>query len=65
VEGPLLPVLTSGLAEDRPEFFEAALRAARLAEDHRELLFASGHILAVAVRAAHDAPDGIRPDRAP
>jgi hypothetical protein len=33
--------------EDDPEYFEAALRAARLADDHPELLPANAHLLAV------------------
>jgi hypothetical protein len=51
VGGPLAPLLASGLVEDRPEYFEAAVRAARLAEDDPALLAATGHLLAV-VRAA-------------
>jgi SAM-dependent methyltransferase len=51
VEGPLAPLLAGGLVEDRPEYFEAAVRAARLAEDDPALLAATGHLLAV-VRAA-------------
>ena len=47
IEGPLLPLIRSGLVEDRADYFEAALRAARLADDHPELLAASGHLLAV------------------
>lgn len=57
VEGPLLTLLISGLIEDRPDFFEAALRAARVAEDHPELLAASAHLLAVG-SAPHGAPEG-------
>jgi hypothetical protein len=34
--------------EDRADYFEAALRAARLADDHPELLPASAHLLAIA-----------------
>jgi SAM-dependent methyltransferase len=47
IEGPLLGLVSSGLVEDRPDFFEAALRAARLAEDDPALLAANGHLLAV------------------
>jgi SAM-dependent methyltransferase len=47
VEGPLLPLLRSGLAEDRPEFFEAAVRAAREVEDDRAMLATNSHLLAV------------------
>jgi SAM-dependent methyltransferase len=50
IEGPLLPLIRSGLVEDREDYFEAALRAARLADDHPELLSASGHLLAVTHR---------------
>lgn len=57
VEGPLSALLASGLAADRPEYFEAALRAARAAEDHPELLHTSGHLLAV-VSEPPGAPDG-------
>ncbi|MEZ0115504.1 ubiquinone/menaquinone biosynthesis C-methylase UbiE [Catenulispora sp. EB89] len=51
IEGPLFPLIASGLVEDDPEAFEAALRAARLADDHPELLAAGGHLLAVTHRA--------------
>lgn len=57
IEGPLLPLLMSGLVEQQPEYLEAALRAARLAEDHPDLLHASGHLLAVAEAGPHGAPD--------
>ena len=50
IEGPLFPLLASGLVEDRPEYFEAAVRAARLAEGHEEVLGAASHVLGV-VRA--------------
>ena len=50
VEGPLFGLLASGLAENRPEFLEAAQRAARLAEGHPSLTAATGHLLA-SVRA--------------
>ena len=46
IEGPLLGLAASGLAEDRPEFFEAALRAARLVEDDPAMLAANAHLLA-------------------
>lgn len=48
IEGPLLPLLRSGLTEDDPEFFEAAMRAARLVEDDPAMLASTAHILAVA-----------------
>lgn len=48
IEGPLFGPLSSGLAEDRPDFFEAALRAARLVEDDPAILAANGHLLAIA-----------------
>jgi SAM-dependent methyltransferase len=51
IEGPLLPLLVSGLAEDRPDLFEAAVRAARLVEDDPAMLAATAHLLGVA-RAA-------------
>lgn len=47
IEGPLFPLICSGLVEEEAEYFEAALRAARLADDHPELLPASAHLLAV------------------
>ena len=47
IEGPLFPLLSSGLVEDKVDYFEAALRAARLADGHPELLSASAHLLAV------------------
>jgi SAM-dependent methyltransferase len=47
IEGPLLPLLASRLVDDRPEYLEAALRAARLADDHAALIPASAHLLAV------------------
>ncbi|MEY9904898.1 ubiquinone/menaquinone biosynthesis C-methylase UbiE [Catenulispora sp. MAP12-49] len=50
IEGPLFPLLSSGLVEDNPDYFEAALRTARLAEDHPDLLPASAHLLAVTRR---------------
>ena len=46
IEGPLLGLAASGLAEDRPDFFEAAVRAARLVEDDPAMLAANGHLLA-------------------
>ena len=47
IEGPLVGLLASGLAEDRQDFFEAALRAARLVEDDPAMLAANGHLLAI------------------
>jgi SAM-dependent methyltransferase len=47
IEGPLLPLLASRLVDDRPEYLEAAVRAARLADDHPALIPSSAHILAV------------------
>ena len=47
VEGPLMALLSAGLTEDRPDFFEAALRAARLVEDDPAMLAVNGHLLAV------------------
>jgi SAM-dependent methyltransferase len=47
IEGPLLGLVSSGLAEDRPDFFEAALRAARLVEQDPAMLASNGHLLAV------------------
>ena len=47
IEGPLLSLVTSRLAEDRPDYFEAALRAARLVEDDPAMLAANAHLLAV------------------
>jgi SAM-dependent methyltransferase len=52
IEGPLLSLITSRLAEERPDFFEAALRAARLVEDDPAMLAANGHLLAVTRTAA-------------
>lgn len=57
VEGPLLTLLVSGLVEDRPDYFEAALRAARVAEEHPELLATSAHVLAAVGSAPHGAPE--------
>lgn len=51
IEGPLSPLLRSGLAEDRPEFFEAAVRAAREAEDDPAMLANNAHLLAVIAQA--------------
>lgn len=51
IEGPLLPLIRSGLAEERPEYFEAAVRAARQVEDEPAMLAANAHLLAV-VRTA-------------
>ncbi|HET9167796.1 MAG TPA: class I SAM-dependent methyltransferase [Actinospica sp.] len=51
IEGPLLPLLRSGFVEDRPDFFEAATRAARLVEDDPAMLAANAHLLAVARKA--------------
>ena len=48
VEGPLTGLVKSGLVEDRPEFFEAALRAARLVEDDPAMLADNAHLLAFA-----------------
>jgi len=50
IEGPLFPLLCSGLVEDRADYFEAALRAARLAEDYPDLLPTTAHLLAVTRR---------------
>lgn len=47
IEGPLLPLIRSGLAEDRPEYFEAAMRAARQVEDEPAMLAANAHLLGV------------------
>jgi SAM-dependent methyltransferase len=47
IEGPLFPLLRSGFVEDRPDFFEAAVRAARLVEDDPAMLAANAHLLAV------------------
>ena len=47
IEGPLLSLLAGGLVEDRPEYLEAAVRAARLADGHPALIPASAHLLAV------------------
>jgi hypothetical protein len=46
IERPLFGLLASGLTEGRPEYLEAALRAARLAEDHPSLTACTGHLLA-------------------
>jgi SAM-dependent methyltransferase len=51
IEGPLFPLIGSGLVEDRADYFEAALRAARLAERHPEMVPASAHLLALTRRA--------------
>jgi ubiquinone/menaquinone biosynthesis C-methylase UbiE len=51
VQGPLFGLLASGLTEERPEFLEAAKRAARLAEGHPSLTAATGHLFA-SVRTA-------------
>lgn len=59
IEGPLTTLLSTGLVEDRPDYFEAALRAARVAEDHPELLAASAHVLAVVGSVPHGAPDAV------
>jgi ubiquinone/menaquinone biosynthesis C-methylase UbiE len=50
IEGPLLSLLTSELAEDRPDFFEASMRAARFVEDDPAMLAANAHLLGVVVR---------------
>jgi len=50
IEGPLLSLIGSGLAENRPDFLEAAVRAARLAEDDPAMLASNAHLLAVAYR---------------
>jgi ubiquinone/menaquinone biosynthesis C-methylase UbiE len=47
IEGPLVGLFASGLAEDRQDLFEAALRAARLVEDDAAMLAVNGHLLAV------------------
>lgn len=47
IEGPLLPLLASRLVDDRPDYLEAAIRAAQLADDHPALTPASAHLLAV------------------
>lgn len=47
IEGPLTALLASRLVEDRPDYLEAALRAARLADAHPELIPGSAHLLAV------------------
>lgn len=47
IEGPLLPLIASGLVEDRPDYLEAAMRAARLADDNPVLVPSSSHLLAV------------------
>jgi ubiquinone/menaquinone biosynthesis C-methylase UbiE len=51
IEGPLLPLLRSGSFEDRPDYFEAAVRAARLVEDEPTMLAANAHLLAVTRKA--------------
>ena len=51
IEGPLTALLASRLVEDRPEYLEAALRAARLADAHPELIPGSAHLLAVTTNA--------------
>lgn len=50
VEGPLLSLVSSGLAEDRPDVFEASMRAANLAEEDPAMLAANAHLLAVVPR---------------
>ncbi len=47
IEGPLLPLIASGLVEDRPDYLEAAMRAARLADDNPVLVPSSSHLLAL------------------
>ena len=48
IEGPLLSLLASRLVDDRPEYLEAAVRAARLADGHPALTTpASAHLLAM------------------
>lgn len=47
IEGPLLALLTSGLTEGRPEYFEAAMRAARQVEDEPAMLATNAHLLGV------------------
>lgn len=59
VEGPLMTLLTSGFVEDRPDWFEAAVRAAQVAEDHPELLVSSAHVLAVVGSGPHGAPEAV------
>ncbi|WP_051451855.1 class I SAM-dependent methyltransferase [Actinospica robiniae] len=56
IEGPLMALIVSGLVEDRPDYFEAALRSAQVAEDHPDLLATSAHVLAVVGSAPHGAP---------
>jgi SAM-dependent methyltransferase len=56
IEGPLFGLLASGLAEDRPEFLEAAHRAARLAEGHASLTASTSHLFASIHTAAAAAP---------
>jgi len=56
IEGPLLPLVASGLVEDRPDYFEAAMRAARLADDNPALVPSSAHLLAVTVVQMLDRP---------
>ena len=53
IEGALLGLMSSGLVEDRPDFFQAALRAARLVEQDPAMLAANGHLLAVTHAAPH------------
>jgi SAM-dependent methyltransferase len=47
IEGPLWPVLVSGLAEDREELLTAAVRAARVTEQDPAMIASSAHIMAV------------------
>jgi SAM-dependent methyltransferase len=48
IEGPLWPLLASGLVEDREDLVAAALRAARASERDPALIASSAHIMAVA-----------------
>ena len=48
IEGPMWPLLRSGLADGREDLFACVMRAARYAEADPALLAASSHLLAVA-----------------
>jgi SAM-dependent methyltransferase len=50
IEGPVWPLLRSGLAAGREDLFACAVRAARLAETDPALLAVNSHLLAVAYK---------------
>ncbi|WP_042413957.1 class I SAM-dependent methyltransferase [Streptacidiphilus anmyonensis] len=47
IEGPLWPLLVSGLVEDRDDLVATAIRTARVTEQDPEMIASSAHIMAV------------------